>query len=263
MSGSVASIDSWQSVGTNEFGSQPEGQRTENRQDEGAVVIELPKDLNLLQHGQGGGPELQEQASSTSSAIIVNQVGKLTLKSCNCSSLGSVASASSFVAVRNTTADNRWTTHRSRDDDTSSYSNIPSAVDSIVTYDTCTTPSVAASGASSVISNFDILSLSGRVVRRCKGCSYHNSENATTCVKCYLALVANPSLDIDLQIAMHLAQKEEEEARKKLQRIEKKRKTLSSAPRFDLFQIPGSEPIHLDLEKLFLLSVSKETLDFR
>ena len=28
-------------------------------------------------------------------------------------------------------------------------------------------------------------------------------------------------------------------------------------------RIPGSEPIHLDLEKLFLLSVSKENLDFR
>ena len=27
--------------------------------------------------------------------------------------------------------------------------------------------------------------------------------------------------------------------------------------------IPGSEPIHLDLEKLFLLSVSKEFVDFR
>ena len=28
-------------------------------------------------------------------------------------------------------------------------------------------------------------------------------------------------------------------------------------------RIPGSAPIHLDLEKLFLLSVSKENLDFR
>ena len=28
-------------------------------------------------------------------------------------------------------------------------------------------------------------------------------------------------------------------------------------------RIPGSEPIHLDLEKLFLLSVSKENFDFR
>ena len=27
--------------------------------------------------------------------------------------------------------------------------------------------------------------------------------------------------------------------------------------------IPGYEPVHLDLEKLFLLSVSKENLDFR
>ena len=30
-----------------------------------------------------------------------------------------------------------------------------------------------------------------------------------------------------------------------------------------LLRVPGSEPIHLDLEKLFLLSVSKEKLDFR
>ena len=28
-------------------------------------------------------------------------------------------------------------------------------------------------------------------------------------------------------------------------------------------RMPGSEPIHLDLEKLFLLSVAKENLDFR
>ena len=28
-------------------------------------------------------------------------------------------------------------------------------------------------------------------------------------------------------------------------------------------KIPGSEPIQLDLEKLFLLSVSKENLDFK
>ena len=28
-------------------------------------------------------------------------------------------------------------------------------------------------------------------------------------------------------------------------------------------KVPGYEPIHLDLEKLFLLSVSKENLDFR
>ena len=28
-------------------------------------------------------------------------------------------------------------------------------------------------------------------------------------------------------------------------------------------QVPGLEPTHLDLEKLFLLSVSKENLDFR
>ena len=28
-------------------------------------------------------------------------------------------------------------------------------------------------------------------------------------------------------------------------------------------QVPGYEPTHLDLEKLFLLSVSKENLDFR
>ena len=36
-----------------------------------------------------------------------------------------------------------------------------------------------------------------------------------------------------------------------------------SAPLLDFARIPWSKPIHLDLEKLFLLSVSKEKLDFR
>ena len=30
-----------------------------------------------------------------------------------------------------------------------------------------------------------------------------------------------------------------------------------------MLRIPGSEPVQLDLKKLFLLSVSKENLDFR
>ena len=31
----------------------------------------------------------------------------------------------------------------------------------------------------------------------------------------------------------------------------------------ELFKIPGSEPIQLDMEKLFLLTVSKGNLNFR
>ena len=44
---------------------------------------------------------------------------------------------------------------------------------------------------------------------------------------------------------------------------EQSEKTLFIPSNGGFATVPGSEPIHLDLEKLFLLSVSKESLDVR
>ena len=232
MSGSIASSNSWEYVNTDETGFEQEGQRKETEGDN-QFVLEVPKNHVLLQPGQrtSPAPHSQEEASATSSAVLANGVGRLTLKSDNCSSHGSV---SSFVVVATTSAENPWKSHRSTfDDDTASYSHVPSAAESVVTTGSTATVSAAPSGTSSVISNFDILSLSGRAYRRCKRCSYLNQEKDTICLECDLALVSNPCLDIDAQIAMNLAMKEEEEAFQILIRSERKRKNLSSAPLYE------------------------------
>ncbi|KAL7555161.1 hypothetical protein ACHAWF_018819 [Thalassiosira exigua] len=62
----------------------------------------------------------------------------------------------------------------------------------------------------SVLSNFEVLSLSsGDIVLRCKRCTFHNATDARCCAACDLALVANPNVDVDAQIAAHIAQAEE------------------------------------------------------
>jgi len=87
--------------------------------------------------------------------------------------------------------------------------------------------SVAGSiAASSTISGFDVLSLSGASKRRCKRCTFLNGEGDGVCGSCGVALLANPCLDADEQIARNLQQVEESLALKMLQTEEKKRETL-------------------------------------
>ena len=89
------------------------------------------------------------------------------------------------------------------------------------------TASVASTG-SSVVSGFDLLSLSGAIKRRCQRCSYHNGEKDGVCGLCGCALVANPCVDMDEQIARHLQQKEENDSWKALLQQEKKRALLAT-----------------------------------
>jgi len=86
---------------------------------------------------------------------------------------------------------------------------------------------------SSFLSNFEILSLSSGVVRQCNRCKFHNKHDSVVCAACELALVANPNVDIDAQIALNLQQKEEKNARAMLQDDERKRNQLHQHPLYE------------------------------
>jgi hypothetical protein len=87
------------------------------------------------------------------------------------------------------------------------------------------------SSLGSLGSNFDIISLSsGMTVLRCKKCKFHNTEKSTVCIICGLALVANPCLDQDEQIARNLQSKEVNDMTTFLLERERKRERLQDAP---------------------------------
>lgn len=88
----------------------------------------------------------------------------------------------------------------------------------------------ASVAASSTISGFDLISLSGKSKRRCQRCSFLNRDEDGICDGCGLALVANPCIDLDAQIAKNLQLKEEEQSFRELKNEEKKRKVLSQQP---------------------------------
>jgi hypothetical protein len=64
------------------------------------------------------------------------------------------------------------------------------------------------STSASVISSFDLLSINGSTLRVCKRCSYANPPSTLTCHVCFAALVKNPCLNVDEQIARNLQRKE-------------------------------------------------------
>jgi hypothetical protein len=88
----------------------------------------------------------------------------------------------------------------------------------------------SASIAPSMISGFEVLNVDGSSVRRCNHCSYHNDAEEGICQVCGVALVANPNVDVDLQIALHLSQKFENEELSRLRREEKKREDMHEKP---------------------------------
>jgi hypothetical protein len=81
--------------------------------------------------------------------------------------------------------------------------------------------------ASSTISGFDLISLSDAVKRRCQRCTFVNADRDGICCGCGFVLLANPCIDVDYQIAIHLQQKEEQYAHAQLKTLEGKRARLS------------------------------------
>jgi len=92
---------------------------------------------------------------------------------------------------------------------------------------------ISESDDSSLLSNFDILSLSSGEVRRCKRCKFHNKSYSVICDSCGLALVANPNIDMDAQIALNLKRKEEQEATSIFMEAERKRNRIHQDPLYD------------------------------
>jgi len=91
--------------------------------------------------------------------------------------------------------------------------------------------------SSSVISGFDVLSINGGSMRRCRRCSFLNEEKCGICVGCGTALVANPCPGIDEQIARNLAAKEEQLAFQILQQEERARESLAEQPLLEQAQL--------------------------
>lgn len=131
---------------------------------------------------------------------------------------------------------------------TSSWSHVRDDVQSLSTWNTSTAgqdnDAASTSGLSSVVSNFDVLSIGGSVKRRCKICSYLNEDQAGICDVCGIALVANPCLDIDTQIALHLQQQEEQLSFAALVQEERKRKSMSQQPLLVQAQMLAVDIVH-------------------
>lgn len=69
------------------------------------------------------------------------------------------------------------------------------------------------SNSNSMAMSFEILSLtSNEIVKRCRLCQFHNPLDNVICGACGNAMIANPSFDLDSQVALALQRKEEEEA---------------------------------------------------
>lgn len=132
----------------------------------------------------------------------------------------------------------RWKHRGEEDDDTwasESWTRVGDAdsdVTSLVTFTTTEGPSNSAvdDDASSLISDFDIISLSGASKRRCKMCTYINRDQDCLCQGCGRALLANPCVEVDEQIAKHLQMQEEDLAFKTVLLKEKKRSNISMQP---------------------------------
>lgn len=202
-----SSFSDWESVNEDDVGVQ--GGSPDERQ----VVLELPPE-GLCASGVAA----DEAAASKSTAKYTGNEG---------SAAGNSSSISSFVPV-------------SRFDSMSMQtSELPSAASSSSLYESL-------DDGFSLSSSFDILSLSsGELVRRCKRCKFHNSHDSFVCASCELALVANPNIDIDAQIAMHLQQKEEQDARAILQEAEleaeQKRRQICQDPFYEHARILNSD----------------------
>ena len=164
----------------------------EDKESKNLVVVELPAPLR----SDTDSSELADQSSLGSSSFVM-KVGNLKIAS-------------------------------KKDDESSTWSQVDGSVKNT---DPSSPPGTddasVATGRSSTISGFDILSLSGASKRRCKACSFLNGEDDGVCGACGRALVANPCQGVDEQIAKNLQLKEERFALEQLQEEEKKRKTLA------------------------------------
>jgi len=218
----MSDSDSFEDIGFSDCESD-ETVRGEEEDSKTVVLVELPPEMIL--RAATNSTEVantSEQESVASSFIPIRRMGGIKIESKE----GELkkggdddedGSSWSHVSKRNTTE---------RDCDASSTGQDVASLSTWATRETTAT-------ISSVLTGFDLLSLNGSTHRKCKRCSFLNSETCVICTTCYGALVPNPCLDIDTQIALNLQRKEEEEAFDLLRGQEKKRKQYYQQRLFD------------------------------
>ena len=217
---SAASTSDWECIGDTKAGE--EGKEEEETQ---TVVVEVPGGV-LLSFGNSLHRSC-DQLSETPSARVLKGVGNLCLSSASIESQAST----SFVKVSGTDCaidKTAWKQLGSKPDD-ASWSFLSSR-ESLSTSGWSTPASAAPSSASSMVSYFNRILLNGEDHRKCRLCKYINSETATICGGCVRALVPNPCVDQDEQIARNQQDKEEEYSLLQLRLKEEKLKNIHTEP---------------------------------
>lgn len=180
------------------------------------IIVELPESFGVQQNGRSP-VNLDQPSTASSSFVPLSAMGKLQLQS-DTSTVASNSCSHSFQLIQD---------GKPRAIDS------PSASDwSVLSSNLYSHPPSATNSVSSNISGFELLGIKGSVVRRCNRCSFHNSNQDSSCQMCDLPLLV-PNVDIDTQIAMSLQRKEENMANQLWLQDQQKRKLL---PQMTLFE---------------------------
>jgi hypothetical protein len=199
---------------------QEREQATDPDPNDGAVVVELPPEMRLVQ--VTAGVDLRDSSSCTSSVTGTSRMGVWQSlgkpKASSSSTTDEVVSVSSF-------ADTHGSIVRGL---SGIYIHSKRSFLSTMTYQS-DSPTL---GSETVISGFSYLELDGTSSVRCKRCKLSNSSesNVMLCNACDYALTANPCMDMDEQLARSIQLKEEDEALRSLQREEQKRQNVADMP---------------------------------
>lgn len=179
------------------------------------IVFELPEAfLQDTERAQNDG--FVHSCSGSSSFLPVKNLGDMKIEASQINEKSCEGDGSKPAAKRGEDWSQVGSTRG--DDESSKWTRVP--------FRDSTTPTEASVAASSTISGFDLISLSGACKRRCKRCSYVNGDEDGLCKGCEMALLANPCLELDAQIAKNMQLTEEELAFESVISDEKKRKSL-------------------------------------
>ena len=219
-----------------------EGSSNEDDDDDGVVVVETSdSSTKSYPRNKNNSDSINNKVQvEIPKALLDHDPRKPSPKEPPSSEVSSLAS--SFVALMPALAVNSdhesqasvWTSvsssnNRSEDDETNS--KIASVQDW----------QEVSSVASSLKLNFELLNIQGSTIRKCKRCRRFNEDKTMWCSGCGIALVANPCPDMDLQIALNLKRKYEQEDLTFLRSYEENRKHLHQQPLLQRAQVLQEE----------------------
>jgi hypothetical protein len=219
----------WSDLESLNGGGYTGGGAKEDEEERTHVEVE-PLPPHLLSESRAA---LKTDQSSIGSAAFVKKVDNLKISSCDSSNKnndnndGDESSAWSHVGGES--SGSNYYRHESN----------PSGNDC----DTSCMASANSATASSTISGFDMISLSGATKRPCNRCSFLNGPDDGVCGACGIALLVNPCSDADEQIAKNLQLEEESFAFEGLKTDQKKRKSLAQLPIFLRSQVLASDVV--------------------